>query len=172
MKRLELDFVAAPRRRALPGMLLLAASLVGAGALGVHYRNIQLELKRLETTGSLVSAERRPPRVLPKERLDEAVKNAEAVVRQLTLPWASLAESVESAATQDVALLQLQPDAQQRLLRLTAEARHRDAMLEYLRRLAATPALADVHVVSHQVRLEIPQHPIQFAVQASFRGAP
>jgi len=172
MKRLELDFIAPPRRRSWPGVLLLAVSLAGAGALGLHYRNIQLELRRLETAGGLVSAERRPPRVLPKERLDEAVKDAEAVVRQLTLPWASLAESIESAATKDVALLQLQPDAQQRLLRLTAEARHRDAMLEYLRRLAATPVLANVHVVSHQVRQEIPQHPIQFAVQASFRSAP
>jgi Tfp pilus assembly protein PilN len=171
MKRLELDFIAPPRRRAWPGILLLAASLVGAGALGLHYRNIELELKRLETAGSLVSAERRPLRVLPKERLDEAVKDAEAVVRQLTLPWGSLAESVESAATKDVALLQLQPDAQQRLLHLTAEARHQEAMLEYLRRLAATRVLTDVHVVSHQVQLENPQHPIQFAVQASFRSA-
>lgn len=172
MKRLELDFIASPRRRAWPGIFLLALSLGLAGVLGVHYRNIQLELRRLETAGSLVSTERRPARALPKERLDEAVKNAEAVVRQLTLPWASLAESIESAATQDVALLQLQPDSQQRLLRLTAEARHQDAMLEYLRRLAATPVLTDVHVVSHQVQREIPQHPIQFAVQASFRGAP
>lgn len=172
MKRLELDFIAPPRRRAWPGVLLLAISLAAAGMLGLHYRGIQLELKRLEIAGGLVSSERQPARVLPKERLDEAVKNAEAVVGQLTLPWASLAESVESAATKDVALLQLQPDAQQRLLRLTAEARHRDAMLEYLRRLAAAPVLSDVHVVSHQVQLEMPQRPIQFTVQASFRGAP
>lgn len=170
MKRLELDFIAPRRRRLWPGMLVLAASLALAGVLGLHYRNIQLELTRLQTAGSLVSVERRPARVLPKERLDEAVQNAEAVVRQLTLPWASLADSVESAATKDVALLQLQPDAQQRLLRLTAEARHQEAMLEYLRRLAATPVLTDVHVVSHQVQRERPQRPIQFAVQASFRS--
>lgn len=172
MKRLELDFIASPRRRAWPGVVLLAVSLGIAAVLGLHYRDVQLELKRLEIAGSLVSSERRPARALPKERLDEAVKNAEAVVRQLTLPWGSLAESVESAATKDVALLQLQPDAQQRLLRLTAEARDPDAMLEYLRRLAAAPVLSDVHVVSHQVQRDTPQHPIQFAVQASFRGTP
>ena len=172
MRRLELDFIAPPRWSLWPGVLLLSGSLAVAGVLGLHYRNIQVELERLQTAGSLVSAERRPGRVLPKERLEEAVKNAETVVRQLTLPWASLAESVESAATNDVAILQLQPDAQQRLLRLTAEARHQDAMLEYLRRLAAAPVLADVHVVSHQVQHEDPQRPIQFAVQASFRGVP
>ena len=171
MKRLELDFIAPPRRRAWPGMLVLVFSLALAAALGLHYRNIQMERQRLETAGILVSTERRNAQTLPKERLDEAVRNAEAVVRQLTLPWASLAASVESAATKDVALLQLQPDAQQRLLHLTAEARHQEAMLEYLRRLAATRVFTDVHVVSHQVQVESPQRPIQFAVRASF-GSP
>jgi len=170
MKRLELDFIASPRRRVWPGALLLAVSLGFAGVLGLHFRSIHIELERLKTAGMLVSTERPTERALSKERLDEAVRNAEAVVRQLTLPWASLADSVEAAATKDVALLQLRPDAQQRLLHLTAEARHQDAMLEYLRRLAATSALTDVHVVSHQVQLERPQHPIQFAVQASFRS--
>jgi len=172
MNRLELDFIAPPRRPLWPGVLVLAGSLAIAGVLGIHYRDVRVELERLETAGGLLSAERRPQRAIPKERIDEAVKNAETVVRQLTLPWASLAETIESAATKDVAILQLQPDAQQRLLRLTAEARHQEAMLEYLRRLAATQVLADVHVVSHQVQHEDPQRPIQFAVQASFRGTP
>jgi len=171
MRRLELDFVALPRRRSWPGILLSSGSLVVAGVLAWHYRDLKLELSGLETAGSLIGTDRRPSRAIPKERLNEAVKNAETVVRQLTLPWSSLAHSIESAETKDVAVLQMQPDAQQRLLRLTAEARHQDAMLEYLQRLAATGALVDVHVVSHQVQHDDPRHPIQFAVLASFRGA-
>lgn len=172
MKRLELDFVAPPRRPLWPGLLVLAGALAVAGVLSLHYQTIQIELERLETTGGLVSAERRPTRAVTKERLEDEVKNAETVVRQLTLPWATLVETVEQASTRDVALLQLQPDAQQRLLRLTAEARHQEAMLEYLRRLMAASALVDVHVISHQVQQEDPQRPIQFAVQASMRGVP
>lgn len=172
MNRLELDYIAPPRRPLWPGVLLLAVSLAVAGELFMRYRQVQVELARLETAGGLLNVERRPMRAIPKERLEEEAKNAETVIRQLTLPWASLVATVEEAATRDVAILQLQPDAQQRLLRLTAEARHQDAMLEYLRRLAATRILADVHVVSHQVQLENPQRPIQFAVQASFRGVP
>ncbi len=172
MKRLELDFIARPRRPLWPGVLLLAVSLAIAGALGMHYHNVQLELERLETAGGLLSAQRRPQRAIPKERVEEAAKNAETVVRQLTLPWALLVETVEQASTGDVALLQLQPDAQQRTLRLTAEARHQAAMLEYLRRLGAAKVLTDVHLVSHQVQREDPQHPVQFVVQAAFREAP
>ena len=171
MRRLELDFVALPRRRSWPGILLLSGSLVAAGLLVRHYHELTLELSRLETASGLIGADRNPSRTIPKERLNEAVKNAETVVRQLTLPWSSLAQSIESAATKDVAVLQLQPDAEQRLLRLTAEARHQDAMLEYLRRLSATRALVNVHVVSHQIQHDDPERPIQFAVLASFRGA-
>jgi len=172
MKRLELDFIAPPRRPIWPGVLLLAVALGLAGVLGTHYHTLRLKLERLETAGGLVAGERRPQRAIPRERIEEEAKNAEAVVRQLALPWASLVETVEQASTRDVALLQLQPDAQQRLLRLTAEARHQEAMLEYLRRLVSASLLADVHVVSHQVQQEDPQRPIQFAVQASLRGVP
>jgi len=72
-------------------------------------------------------------------------------------------------ATRDVAILQLQPDAEQRVLRLTAEARNRDAMFEYLKRLAAARELTNVVLVSHQVQREEPQQPIQFSVQASLK---
>lgn len=170
--RIELDYIAAPRRPLWPGILLLAVSMAIAGALGVRYHEIRAELERLETAGGLVNADRRPKRAIPKERLEEEAKSAEAVVRQLTLPWASLVETIEEAATREVAILQLQPDAQQRLLRLTAEARNQEAMLEYVRRLVSASALADVHVVNHQVQMEDPQRPIQFAVQASLRSAP
>jgi Tfp pilus assembly protein PilN len=91
------------------------------------------------------------------------------VVRQLTVPWSALIGALEQASTRDVALLQLQPDADQRRLRLTAEARDREAMFAYLRRLESAPALAEVVLVSHQVQNEDPQRPIQFAVQAALR---
>jgi hypothetical protein len=45
-------------------------------------------------------------------------------------------------------------------------------MLEYLRRLEATGSFAEVHLVSHQVREDAPGRPIQFSVQASFKGKP
>jgi hypothetical protein len=172
MRRIDLDYIAPPRRPLWPGVLLLALSLAVAGELAVRYREVRAELDRLQVAGGLLNAERRPTRVVSKERLDEEAKSAEIVVRQLTLPWTSLVEKVEKAATTNVAVLQLQPDAQKRLLRLTAEARHQAAMLEYLRRLAAARMLADVHVVSHQVQLEDPRRPIKFTVQASLRGNP
>jgi hypothetical protein len=146
------------------------ALAVGLSAwLGAAFLEARGELARLEAAVSMVSPDRRPARELPKGRLDEETRSAEAVVRELTLPWAGLLRSLEESATRDVAVLQLQPDAQQRVVKLTAEARSQDAMFRYLQRLASAKNLGDAHLVSHQVQRDDPQRPIQFSVQATLR---
>ena len=165
-RRVELDYVAPVRRPAWPGLLLLAVALAVSALVLERYRDVREELARYEAQAGLVLPGARTTRALPKERLDEQAKSAEAVVRQLTLPWGSLIGAIEQAATRDVAILQLQPDAEQRVLRLTAEARNRDAMFEYLKRLGGARELSNVVLVSHQVQRDDPQQPIQFSVQA------
>ncbi|HYI85621.1 MAG TPA: hypothetical protein VEX61_00865, partial [Burkholderiales bacterium] len=66
----------------------------------------------------------------------------------------------------------IQPDAQQRLVRLTAEARNEGQMLEYLRRVGAAGRFSEVHLVSHQLREDDPLRPVQFSLQATFRAGP
>ena len=150
---------------------MLAASLAIAAGLGERYRDARVEVARLETQSGLIVPER-PAKPIPRERVEEETRNAEAVVRQLTLPWASLIATIEqAAATKEVAILQLQPDAENRLLRLTAETRQREAMFNFVRRLADAPLLSDVHLVSHQVQREDAQHPVQFSIQASIRDS-
>jgi hypothetical protein len=170
--RLEIDYIAPPRQPRVPGFAVLAVAILAAGMLVERYREVKIELQRIEAQQGLLGTEKRAARAVPRERIEEEVKSAEAVLRQLALPWSTIIETIEGATTEDVALLQMQPDAQQRQLRLAAEARNQEAMLEYLRRLAAAKALADVHVVNHQVQMEDPQRPIQFTVQALLRGAP
>jgi len=147
---------------------VLTVSLALAAWLSERYLDARVEVARLETQSGLVPPER-PAKPIPRERIEEEARNAEAVVRQLTLPWAALIGTIEQAATREVAILQLQPDAETRLLRLTAETRHREAMFDFVRRLGAAQGLADVHLVSHQVQREDPQRPVQFSIQASIR---
>lgn len=171
-RALELDYIAPRRRPIWLGALILGLALGAAAVLFTQYRDTQLELARLEAAAGLLGAERRPARTISKERLEEEVKAAETVVRSLTLPWAALVETLERAATREVALLQLQPDAQNRVLRLTLEAKSRQAMFDYARRLGTSGLLADAHILSHQVLVDNPQRPIQFSVQALLREAP
>jgi hypothetical protein len=132
--------------------VVLAVSLAVAGGMLARYRDAQREVVRLETESGLIAPDRRPARAVSRERLEEEAKLAESVVRQLTLPWGALISTIEQAASRDVAILQLQPDAEQ-----------------HLRRLGSAQGLAEVHLVSHQVQREDPQRPIQFAVQAAIK---
>jgi Tfp pilus assembly protein PilN len=171
MQRLEIDYVAFPRRPRWPGIVVLALSLVvAAGAVG-RYREAQHELAALDAAQGLVNVDRGSTKAIPKERIEQEAKLVNEVVRQLALPWATMIAAVEKASTGEVVVLQLQPDAQQRLLRLTAEAKSRQAMLKYVRQLGQDRALAEVHLVRDEVRLDQPGHPIQFAVQAALRDA-
>lgn len=171
-QRLELDYVSPRRRAAWIGLVVLALGIAAAAILVERYREARFEFARIEATQRVAGAQPRPAHTIPKERLDDEYKQVESVVQQLALPWASLIQAVEDAGSSDVAVLQLQPEAQQRRLRLTAEARNHDAMLAYLRRLGETKALHEVHLLSHQVQLEDPRRPTQFSVQASFRATP
>jgi hypothetical protein len=170
LPRADLDYVAAPRRAHALGIAVLAIALGVAGLLLQHYHQVKLEIARIDASQDLLAGARHP--VVAHKSLDDEIKNAEAVVRQLALPWAAMVQAVEGASSPDVALLQMQPDAQQRQLRLSAEATNERAMLAYLERLAAAPLLADVHIASHQVMLEEPRRPIQFTVLARLKGAP
>jgi Tfp pilus assembly protein PilN len=170
-RRVELDYVAAPEAPRWIGVSVLILSLAVAGFLMLRYRDAQHQLAALDAAQGLLNAERRQQRAVPKERLEQEAKIIDAAVRQLTLPWAQMIEAVEAASTSDVVVLQLQPEAQQRTLRLTAEAKNGEAMLRYVRRLGQSRVLSDVAPVSHQVQLDEPSRPIQFSVQASFRNA-
>ena len=167
--RLELDYIAPPRRSHALGIAVLAFSIISAFVLLERYRNIRLEIAQLEAAEAMLPAERKP---VARKNVDAELKTAEAVLRQLALPWAAMVRAVEGAARPDIALLQVQPDASQGQLRLTAEAPNEKAMLEYMARLAAAPVLSGVYIASHQVMLEEPRRPIQFTVLAKVKGVP
>lgn len=171
-RRLELDYAAPARRSPWAGLALLALSVALAAGLLRSYSGIRDELAGLQARDSLAGPARAPARAVSRERLEEEARAAEAVVRQLTLPWAGVVQAVEQAAMREVAILQLQPDADTRRLKLVAEARQAEMMFEYLRRLGAARGLAEVHLVGHQVQRDDPQRAIRFSVEASMRGLP
>jgi Tfp pilus assembly protein PilN len=98
------------------------------------------------------------------------MKQIDQVLSQLETPWGSIFQAVESASSKqiEIALLGLQPDTQQRLLRIVAEARSQDDMLEYVKRLGDSSGLSDVHLVNHQIQTQDPNRPLRFTVQATF----
>jgi hypothetical protein len=168
--RLDLDYVARARHIPLAGVLVLAISLLVAGFMLESHRLAQIETAALKAQLERTGAERRPARPISRERLEEETRSAQAVVRQLNFPWAGMVQAIEKATTRDVALLQMQPNADARTLKLVAETRQSEAMFEFLRRLGAVGGLSDVHLVNHQVRRDDTPRSIQFSVIVSMKG--
>jgi len=172
LRPLALDFVAKRRRAPWVGVAALVASIGIAAAMVQRLGEIAAERTALQARLDLLQAGARAvPPGATRAPGDEA-KGVERITRQLALPWPQMIESIEAAAGRQVALLQVQPEPERGLLRVTAEAGTPQAMLEYVQRLGESRALVGAHLVSHQVRREGGARPIQFVAQAALRDSP
>jgi hypothetical protein len=80
--------------------------------------------------------------------------------------------ALESAKAPDVALLAIEPDPRKGVLRVTAEAKGKNAMLDYVDRLQAAQSLQRVMLESHEVLSQVPEKPVRFVVTASWVATP
>jgi len=172
MRPLRIDFVRAAAAPAWAGWGLLAVALALAALLGAQFRDAQTELARLEDHAERQRARQsRSAAADPQSArlLREELARARAVTQQLSLPWGRLFQAVEGAASKQIALIALQPETGQGVVRITAEARDLAEALAFVRRLQATRQLRGVHLASHQIQLEDAQRPVRFVVLAALQ---
>ena len=55
---------------------------------------------------------------------------------------------------------------------MTAEAKGKNAMLDYINRLQAAQSLQRVMLESHEVMSQVPEKPVRFVVTASWVATP
>lgn len=160
---LDLDFVAAPRSTRLGRSVLVAglvSASVGAGFSGEAW------LARRAEQDALSNLSLEVPQRVARAPADPALVRAAAIVsRELQMPWGQLLLALESVPSRDIAVLAVEPAAVQHTLRITAEARHADAMMDYVAQLKKQ-SLTQVVLTSHQIQAQTPGTPIRFQVQA------
>jgi Tfp pilus assembly protein PilN len=174
MRPLMLDFQ--PRRRSGP----LGWSLLGGGvvlALVCLVAQHHLDEQASQQQGHLQHAQRAltgdtgsKVTLTPAETREQAQNLAEMrkVSQQLRRPWERLFSMLEAMPRENVALLTLTPDARKGQVRISAEARDLEAMLEFHQRLEASDELSDVSLLSHEIVANVPEHPVQFNLSASW----
>jgi hypothetical protein len=175
MDRLELDYRAASARSPAASLVFCAlGGIVLVLALG-NYQRVQGELEtaraqadQLERLASRAGGEvTADASASPETRLE--VARANAVIRQLNLPWETLFTALETSHDSSVALLGMTPDPLQQTVKLAAEAKDFVAALEYARRLAASRVLDGIYLQSHEVVLADPQKPVRFTLVGTWR---
>jgi hypothetical protein len=136
----------------------------------VQFRSAHAE--RLESATSLTAISGKPAAsrdsagAAPDPR---ATKAAAGVARDLQVPWAEMLAALETVQAHDVALLGVEPSATRHNIRITAEGKSLDAMLNYIDALHSD-SFPEVSLASHQVQEQTPGNPVRFVVQARWRS--
>jgi|GEM_PF-879496 len=151
---------------------LLAAAWVGERtwreANDLADARSRLERSNPRSTGPKPRAERSAP---DADTL-AAIKRAAAVADQLEVPWDELFAALEAADARPLGLLGVAPNARDRSLRVNGEARTTAELLGYVERLAAQPALTQVHLVGYNTALRDGIPVVAFSLAASWRPRP
>lgn len=175
MERMHLDFLQPHARRNGLGVLLLLVGAVATGALLVQHYSVAREAALLDERISDASrmARRAMPRLEPRRvggrALNEEIRDANAVIERLNVPWDVLFRDLEAVSGDGVALLAIQPDPASRKVRIAGEARKLEAVLAYVERLEARAGLANVYLLTHETR-DTPPRPVAFTLTAQWTG--
>ena len=174
----RLDFRQRPGvvARPLVAAVLVASLLAGAWVGERTWREAneladarsQLERSSQRSMGKTPRAKRSAP---DADTL-AAIKRAAAVADQLEVPWDELFAALEAADARPLGLLGVAPNARDRSLRVNGEARTTAELLAYVERLAAQPALAQVHLVGYSTALRDGVPVVAFSLAASWRPRP
>lgn len=177
-RALQLDF----RRPARSGWrwlgwALLAAAVAAALALGERHALLaQSHAAAQERHARLAERMRaRAPQratAAPDAQTLADIRRANLVIDQLTVPWDGLFDAVEAADARGLGLLALAPTARDRTLRLSGEVRSVLELLAYVERLAAQPALGQVHLLGYNSALREGTSIVTFTMAATWKAQP
>ncbi|WP_426100736.1 PilN domain-containing protein [Massilia sp. TSP1-1-2] len=178
MNQLPIDFAPPGLRRTLHrttrrawvlgvvGLTLCAVAGVLGGRMLARQKadDAMLEAARVRANVPVVVAVASTgPRVSEQQA---AVVNA--AVMQLNLPWRALQDAIGAATPPAIAMLALEPDARKRSMKITAEAKSSDAMIDYVEKLKEQELFANVALTRHEINEQDPARPIRFQIEAEW----
>jgi hypothetical protein len=164
MKKLEINFVGRGARSPWAGRILLAAALALSLDVAVSYKDVRaaLDLNQAKLA-------RAQPRTAPAPKVSaEEVAVVRETVERLAMPWDQLFGALESAASDQVALLGIEPDPKAGTVVISGDSKDYLAALSYVLNLSQARALSQVQLLRHEVKPNDPQGPVSFAVSAAW----
>jgi plasmid maintenance system killer protein len=169
-RALLLEFAPSSRRPPASGIALCIAGAVAAAVVAITFNRQLAERDSLD--GALQALASAHPTHAPSAARAGDEAEAAKAARELAIPWSRLLAELE-AANHDLAprvsLLQVEPDADKRVVRITAEVRSLQDALEYLKRLQQSDVLRYPVLESHERRKDDPQRPLRIKVAAEWR---
>jgi hypothetical protein len=148
------------RRAGWAGLLLSGIVLFGVVQ---QQAELSAAVDELRSRQLRQAAPAKPPPLSPDALARQ--RKLDAIRARLDFPWGGLLKTLETSVGDDIALLAVEPDPAHHQVRIEAEARNWDAMIEYIGRLDGEGLLIEAHLVSHRVERTDPQAPVRFVVE-------
>ena len=166
MQALELDFC---RSKATPRWIapaLLALAVAFCGDVAFSFYKLTSEVKKQEA--ELARLEPRNYNRAARAAPAEEVAAARETMARLSTPWDKLFGALESAASDKIALLAIEPDPKAGSVTISGDSQDYLAALTYVLNLSRADALSHVQLSRHEVRQNDPQKPVAFSVTAGW----
>ena len=173
MRGVRIDFSG---RRPPPSAWSLAIFMVGAMVcISAAWRLGDLSIREGRATADVnraqvAAAARRPAASTPVALPEAKIAAINSAITQLNLPWQPLFRSIEGVKPKNVALLGLEPDGKKRVLRILAETKQPEDMIDFVRLIREQPQLADATLIKHETNMQDPNRPIRFLVEAVWKA--
>jgi hypothetical protein len=167
MRRLRIDFAARGLRPRWPGRVLLALALALSADAALTYGRLA---SSLETQREKLARSEPAPAPARKAGPEELAAVRETVDR-LSMPWERLFGALEAAASDEVALLGIQPDAKAGTVLISGDGKNYLATLGYVLNLERGNGLQRVQLVRHEVKDDDPRRAVSFAISAAWSEA-
>lgn len=146
------------------GLILWSgAGIVSSDLLDQH----RSQEAHLELSQARLAARTTERSNIPRTRISENQASAvNHAIAQLNLPWAKIFDAIEAATPASVALLAIEPDAKKHSIKVTAETKTSDGMLDYLEQLKGQALFEAVVLTKHEVHDQDPNRPFRFHLEA------
>ncbi|WP_428423373.1 PilN domain-containing protein [Methylibium sp.] len=173
---LRLGFQAEPLARGhWPGWLALVLAVGLTAVLARQHLDTQERLGALQVRKDILEKRLQPARArgaaAPDADTARQLRRANQIIDQLALPWDELFRAVEAADARSLGLLALAPNAQDRSLHLSGEARSVAELLAYVDRLAAQRGMSQVHLLDYETVVRDGSSVISFTLAAKWQAS-
>lgn len=156
----------------IAGLLMFLVAVGIACWSGWHYLQLQQKVDIWQADWQRLDRSEVQPRAVntpeDQERVKSELRFASRVIEKLDTPWDALFGAVEAAFNEQVTLLSVEPDTERREVRLLAEAKDMEAMLDYVLQVRQSPALKNGYLVEHQINQQDPLRPVRFTISAGW----
>lgn len=102
------------------------------------------------------------------QEIRKEIKNANVILERINFPWEALFDSIENAASKDIALLSLLPNVSKQSLRIGGEARNMSVLLDFVKAMEHETIFVNTHLLHYKTKKGSSQQPVFFQITTSW----